>query len=107
MRDNLEEKTIIILIFCRGWCVPIKKPYSGKNLSIQQIITNYRIYRARRIVENPVWIATWRAINASVQTATEVTKAVVVLHNFLMTGRIENRYCPIGYIDQEENGFVR
>ena len=92
----------------------LMKPYPGKNLSIAQITTNYRISRARRIVENAFGIASSRfrvfrkAINASVKTATEVTKAVVVLHNFLMTGRnFENHYCPIDYVDQEENGHIR
>ena len=90
----------------------LMKPYPRKNLSIQQIITNYRISRARRIVENAFGIATSRfrvfrrAINASVKTATEVTKAVVVLHNFLEESKIVTVPFVILTISEKETGEV-
>ena len=72
------------------------KPYPGQHLSIEERVFNYRLSRARRIVENAFGIATARfrvfrsAICAQVDTANAVTKAVVALHNYLMKG-IEQR----------------
>ena len=72
------------------------KPYPGQNLSIKERVFNYRLSRARRIVENAFGIATSRfrifrrPICASVDTSNAVTKAIVALHNYLMKG-IEHR----------------
>lgn len=68
------------------------KPYPGQQLSIEERVFNYRLSRARRIVENAFGIATARfrvfrrPICAHVDTANAVTKAIVVLHNYLMKG---------------------
>ena len=90
------------------------KPFSRESLDLPKKIANYRISRARRIVENVFGIATSRfrvfrkAINANVDTAIEVTKAVVSLHNFLMADRLsQNIYCPNNYVDQERNLELR
>ena len=64
------------------------KPYPFQIMPAPERIANYRISRARRIVENAFAIATSRfpifrrAISANVDTAIAVTKAVVALHNF-------------------------
>lgn len=69
------------------------KPYSSESLQLAERIANYHISRARRIVENAFGIATSRfqvfrrAVTANVNTAIEVTKAVVALRNFLMADR--------------------
>ena len=86
------------------------KPYPGTNLQENEKIFNYRLSRGRRVIENTFGIAASRfrifrkPIIAQVDTVKLITKAVVVLHNFLMQHRIENEpysYCPPNYVDQE------
>ena len=69
------------------------KPYTKSSLATEQRITNLRISRARNVVENVFGICAShfrvlrRSIIGKVQTVETVTKAVVILHNFLMFGR--------------------
>lgn len=78
-------------------------------------IANYRMSRARRIIENAFGIATTRfrlfrrAITADVEVATEATKAIIVLHNYLMAEKSfsNNAYCPQDFVDLEHNGNIR
>lgn len=82
------------------------KPYPGQNLLLPQIIFNYRLSRARRIIENCFGIAgsDRKPIIAKVDKAVQITKAVVVLHNFLMASRSpqdSHNYCHVNYIDEE------
>lgn len=66
------------------------KPIPGVNLSRVQKVFNYRICRARRIVESAFGITTarWRIlrkpIEVSVPNAEKIVAAVCVLHNFFM-----------------------
>lgn len=95
------------------------KPYSGHFLGEEKKIFNYRISRARRIIENTFGIMSsrWRIlythISAHPERVDNIVMAIICLHNFLMTvdsNADENnrRYCPPSYIDQEtENGRVR
>ena len=92
------------------------KPYSNKTLDMRQIIANYRICHARRIIENSFGILASRfrifrrPIIAQVETVESITKACVALHNYLMKRSTsdENRYCPPGFVDFERNnGVVR
>ena len=77
------------------------------NLSEDQQIYNYRLSRARHVIENAFGIlrARWRIfshpIKGSVETVIEITKAAVCLHNYL---RITNSasYCPYGFVDSED-----
>lgn len=65
------------------------RPYSLKDLNHNRRIFNYRLCRARRVIENcfGIMTATWRVFEhkQSLQPAKvcTVTKACVVLHNFL------------------------
>ena len=87
------------------------KPYARSSLATEQRITNLRISRARNVVENVFGICAScfrvlrRPIIGKVQTVEAVTKAVVILHNFLMFGREVgerlNDYCPVGYAEDE------
>ena len=88
----------------------LMKPYPGQYLTEDKRIFNYRLSRGRRIIENTFGIAASRfrilrkPIIAKVDTVVQVTKAVVGLHNFLMSTRLSddvNSYCPFNYIDQE------
>ena len=67
------------------------KPYLNQFLPIDQRIFNYQLSRARRIIENTFGIATTqfrifrRPMIASIEKVVAVTKAVVSLHNFLLS----------------------
>ena len=82
-------------------------------LSEAQQIFNYRLSRARRVIENTFGIlrARWRVfsrpIQASVETAEEITKAAVCLHNYLRQTNSAS-YCPTGFVDSEDgSGDIR
>ena len=85
------------------------KPYPFTNLSTDKQIFNYRLSRARRVIENTFGIAAsrfrvfYRPIIASADKVKEITKAVVALHNFLMTeNELNNQnYCPPTYSDRD------
>ena len=91
------------------------KPYPRGVIQLPEMIANYGISRARRIVENVFGIATSRfrlfrrAVTAGIDVAVEATKSIVALHNYLMAERCfsRNPYCPPDYIDLELNGSVR
>lgn len=67
----------------------LMKPYSGDNISPNKVIFNYRLSRARRIVENAFGILASRfrvllnVINLSPEKATIITLTACYLHNFL------------------------
>lgn len=92
------------------------RPYPGrKNDHLPEIKTifNYRLSRARRIIENTFGIlgAKWRIfrkpINCEVQTVINIVKSTVCLHNFVKKNDNQNRYVPPGYVDTEnENGDI-
>lgn len=68
----------------------ILRPYPGKILTNEQKVFNYRLSRARRVVENTfgIMVARWyiftKPINTSLKTAESIVKACVVLHNYCM-----------------------
>ena len=90
------------------------KPYLGTYLPENKHIFNYRLSRARRVIENAFGILASkfrifrRPIIAKAEKVTLITQATCALHNFLKisemhrptSGRI---YCPIGYIDREDS----
>lgn len=66
------------------------RPFPGKGgFTKKKRIFNYRLSRARRMVEcafgilSSQWRIYKRPINTSIQTAENIVKATVVLHNFL------------------------
>ena len=90
------------------------KPYAQTNLDIRKLVANYRICRARRINENSFGILAERfrvfrrPIHAKISTVESITEAAVGLHNFLMKDRVFNdKYCPPGFVDREQNGNLR
>ena len=92
----------------------LQRPYPGKMLSEKRRIYNYRLSRARRVVENAFRIlsARWRFLRGPIQAEPEkagkFVLAAIALHNWLKKhddtqttfGRI---YCPPGYTDYEDS----
>lgn len=91
----------------------IMKPFSKKNLSQDEIIFNYRLSRARRVVENAFGILCSRfrifltTINLKPKTVEYIVLASCVLHNFLRQ-EIRQSYTPSRSLDFEniENGTI-
>ena len=86
------------------------KPYPRHVLTLKERIFNYRLSRARRIIENSFGILAARCrifrkpIIAKEEVVINVTKAATALHNFLMHGRqfeASGRYCPPTFIDRD------
>ena len=69
------------------------KPYSSSNLERVFLIFNYRLSRARRIIENTFGINAarfrifCRPILSCLETVENITKACVALHNYLMANK--------------------
>ena len=87
-------------------CDWLMKPFSGNDLWLEELVFNYRLSRARRIIENcfGILVARWRIfhgpIRASVETVEAIIQATCVLHNYL---RLTDNafYCPAGFVDSE------
>lgn len=84
----------------------LMKPYSRRNCSGPRTVFNYRLLRARRVVENAFGILTWRfrvfksAIELKVGTADDVVLAACSLHNWLQSRSAD--YITQNSVDQED-----
>ncbi|CAN8023439.1 unnamed protein product, partial [Ixodes persulcatus] len=94
----------------------LMRPYPGTSLTLCEKVYNYRLSRARRIVENAFGIlaARWRIfrqiIQAELSTVDNLVWAAVLLHNFLRTcdeeeeaGHARFVYVPPAYVDHEDD----
>lgn len=85
----------------------IMRPYSGTNLERSRRIFNYRLSRARRVIENSFGIlsARWRILLRTMECSPEncetIVLACIVLHNFIMLNDHQRWYCPGNYADRE------
>ncbi|XP_022169820.1 uncharacterized protein LOC111033412 [Myzus persicae] len=76
----------------------LMKPFSRKNLTTEQAIFNYRLSRARRIVENAFGILSSRfrillkEINLCPEKATLIVLTCTHLHNYLRMKKVESYY---------------
>lgn len=83
----------------------VMKPYPGRNLNPSQRIFNYRLSRARRVIENAFGImcSKFRVMHSPIlldaEKARKVTLACCALHNFLIS-RKSIAYAPTSSIDQ-------
>ena len=92
------------------------KPYARTDRDIEKRVFDYRLSRARCIIENSFGIVAARfrifrrPFNAQVETVCSITKAAVALHNYLMKSQCvfgEYAYCPPGFVDQGNFGKER
>ena len=89
------------------------RPYPGRFLEENCQIFNYRLSRARRVIENTFGIMAAkfrifrRPIIAHPDKVTKLTKAACCIHNYLKISDIRSasssrQYCPPGYVDHED-----
>ena len=90
------------------------RPYPRRCvIDLLERIFNYRLSRARRIIENTFGILVsrfrifHRPIISNIDHAKFITKAAVALHNFLMKTQSNNvngnfSYCPPDFVDQDD-----
>jgi len=95
----------------------VMRPYSGRCLSDDKSIFNYRLSRARRVIENSFGILAlrWRILRRPIcaypSTVDRLVMACVILHNFLMTKNAkktlnEQTYFPSNFIDHDDMGRI-
>ncbi|XP_071652483.1 uncharacterized protein [Temnothorax longispinosus] len=94
------------------------RPYPGRNLNVKKKIFNYRLSRARRVIENTfgILVSRWRILRKSItlhpENVDKIILATICLHNFLKTVNdlrpAEHRiYCPPNFVDTEqEDGTI-
>ena len=76
----------------------LQRPYPGRNLGEMKRIYNYRLSRARRVVENAFGIlsARWQFLRSPMQTQPEKAAnsilASVALHHWLKSMKTHRRY---------------
>uniref|UniRef100_A0A915DIY2 DDE Tnp4 domain-containing protein n=1 Tax=Ditylenchus dipsaci TaxID=166011 RepID=A0A915DIY2_9BILA len=87
----------------------IMRPFPGNELDYGKRIFNYRLSRARRVIENFFGILSikWRVLLSRIETSVEVSDkivwAVLALHNFLiMEGKLNT--AALADIGDENNG---
>ncbi len=86
--------------------VNLMKPYPYRSAIGDEKVFNYRLSRARRIVENAFGMlcarfkVLLRIIELDVANVMKVVQACIALHNFLLTKKDKN-HMPSGYIDKE------
>ncbi|KAM7281307.1 protein ALP1-like, partial [Ixodes scapularis] len=113
-----DTRTKLPFVFVGDEAFPLltnlMRPFPRKGLKLPQKVFNYRLSRARRVIENTfgILVARWRIfrqpIQASAKTLEAVVWACVSLHNYLRASdeseRGERLYCPTGYVDTDKEG---
>ena len=85
----------------------LMKPYPFRNMEHQQRVFNYRLSRARRVVENGfgIWANRWRVFLTNIMLNPDKVQkmvfATVCLHNYLRQVR-SDPYTPAGLADTED-----
>ncbi|KAK7791020.1 hypothetical protein R5R35_003009 [Gryllus longicercus] len=94
----------------------VMRPYGGKNLKGEKSVFNYRLTRAQRFIEcsfgifSNKWHIVQRPFNVHEDFATDIIKACVILHNFVITRDgflFEDTLTQVGLIDFVGNGNQR
>ena len=83
----------------------LMRPYPGKGLTETQSVFNYRLSRARRVIENTfgIFVSRWRVFRGPiVENVEKYVLAALCLHNYLR--QTDNAsYCPSGFVDSEDS----
>ena len=85
----------------------LMRPFPGRFLDTFTKVFNYRLSRARRVIENSFGIlaSRWRifhsTINASPETTETYVKASICLHNYIMRSNASS-YTPVGFVDSDD-----
>jgi len=100
--------------------IHMMRPYarSYRTFGNAERIFNYRLSRARRVIENAFGIMSsrWRILRRDLcykpETAEDIVKAIVCLHNFLMVSEddvapLERMYCPVSMLDRRKWKYYR
>lgn len=104
---NMEPGMVIVADDAFPLKTYLMKPFSRRNLSLRERIFNYRLSRARRIVENAFGILVSkfrifeRPIALSPQKVTSVVKAATALHNWLRKSSAAT-FIALGLVDTED-----
>uniref|UniRef100_A0A915DE62 DDE Tnp4 domain-containing protein n=1 Tax=Ditylenchus dipsaci TaxID=166011 RepID=A0A915DE62_9BILA len=92
----------------------LMKPYSRKQLSIEERIYNHRLLRGRRVIKNVFGImaAKWRILLKPIETsdrvADNIVKAICCLHNFHIDERSGNHLAGVHTgLANEDDGLWR
>ena len=94
---------------------PGSRPGGAEDDYHRRLVYNYRLCRARRIVENTfgILVSRWRIlrqpIKAKIETVDAVVKATCVLHNYLRRRdgtSSDRRYIGDGDVDFEDSGHL-
>ncbi|XP_039968620.1 putative nuclease HARBI1 [Bactrocera tryoni] len=86
----------------------LMRPFPGANLAHTKRIFNYRLSRARIVIENFFGILTarWRILKITIECNPEncekIVLACIALHNFIMLNDHNRWYCPENYVDRVE-----
>ena len=98
----------------------LMRPFPGRGSHIlphKEQIYNYRLSRARRLIENSfgILVARWRIFNrpieANIDNCEKYIKAAFVLHNYLRSNdtreETRSKYMPHNFVDRDDlNGIV-
>ena len=103
--------TVVPFVLVGGEAFPLRtnlmQPFPGRYLPESEAVFNYRLSRARRIIENSFGIlaARWRIfrwpIIATPEYVVLFTKAAIALHNYLRV-KESTVYCPPGFVDADD-----
>lgn len=110
---GMPEKCVIIGVDAFPLRTNVLKPYRKTGLNNSEIIFNYRLSRARRLVENVFGILVWRfrifskPIDLKLETVDKVIYVACSLHNWLRKTN-SNTYIPPQAVDREDlnNGNI-
>ncbi|XP_018302928.1 uncharacterized protein [Mycetomoellerius zeteki] len=92
----------------------LMRPFARRNLqNNNQRIFNYRLSRARRVIENAfgILVARWRILlkplALKLSTVEKIIQAITCLHNYIITTKAaNNQYLNEGMINRENNGAI-
>lgn len=104
---NLPSDHIIVADDAFPLAPNMMKPFSRRNLSLEERIFNYRLSRARRVVENAFGILAARFrvfrqdIEVDISTVDLIVQAACSIHNWLRTVS-PGKYFERGWTDYED-----